>query len=219
MAAKAAPSALVVATRAADGGCTPGHVPAPQCPTGTEDGQDKGESARRTTRLRSVRCSPPGGWCPALCDGRRGGRWGGTSRRPAPLLEVLPQEQVQQRTVEQIVDPVPLVPLLCEVVPQMLEQLVDFLSPLDFPVPEQVIEVPKIVCPLRAARTVICAPQTAEQLVEAPTIVSLVEVIEQPVDIPVRAWSGTVDVFKVFSWTVFLLVCGAERGHSSSSWL
>ena len=67
----------------------------------------------------------------------------------------------------------------------------DFLSPLDFPVPEQVIEVPKIVCPLRAARTVICAPQTAEQLVEAPTIVSLVEVIEQPVDIPVRAWGGT----------------------------
>ena len=67
----------------------------------------------------------------------------------------------------------------------------NFLSPLDFLVPEQVIEVPKIVCPLRAARTVICAPQTAEQLVEAPTIVSLVEVIEQPVDIPVRAWSGT----------------------------
>ena len=39
------------------------------------------------------------------------------------------------------------------------------------------------------------APQTVEQLVEAPTIVSLIEVIrqpvEQPVDIPVRARGGT----------------------------
>ena len=115
--------------------------------------------------------------------------------RPAPLLEVLPQEQVQQRTAEQIVDPVPLVPLLHDAVPQMVEQLVDFLTPLDFPVPEQVIEVPKIVCPPRAARRVLGVPQTVEQLVDAPTIVSLIEVIrqpvEQPVDIPVRAWGGT----------------------------
>ena len=65
--------------------------------------------------------------------------------RPAPLLEVLPQVLIQQRTAEQIVDPVPLVPLLHDTVPQMVEQLVDFLTPLDFPVPEQVIDVPKIV--------------------------------------------------------------------------
>ena len=77
----------------------------------------------------------------------------------APLLEVLPQEQVQRRTVDQIVDPVPEVPLLHVFVPQMVEQLVDHLSLLDFPVPEQVIEVPKIVCPHRAARTVLGAPQ------------------------------------------------------------
>ena len=92
--------------------------------------------------------------------------------RPAPLLEVLPQEQVQRRTVEQIVDPVLEVPTLQMVVPQIVEQLVDFLSPLDIPVHEQVIDVPKIVCPPRAARTVLRAPQTVEQLVEAPTIVS-----------------------------------------------
>ena len=73
----------------------------------------------------------------------------------------------------------------------MVEQLVDLLSPLDFLVPEQVIEVPKIVCPRRASRTVLDVPQTVEQLMEAPTIVSLVEVFEQPVDIPVRAWGGT----------------------------
>ena len=85
------------------------------------------------------------------------------ARRPAPLLEVLPQ------------DPVLDVPMLQMVVPQMVEQLVDFHTPLDFPVPEQVIEVPKIVCPPRAARTVLCAPQTVEQLLEAPTIMSLIE--------------------------------------------
>ena len=34
-----------------------------------------------------------------------------------------------------------------DVVPQTVEQLVDFLAPLDFRVAEQVIEVPKIVCP------------------------------------------------------------------------
>ena len=111
------------------------------------------------------------------------------------MLEVLPQERVQRRTVEQIVDPVLEVPMLEMVVPQMVGRLVDLLSPLDFPVPDQVIEVPKIVCPPRAARAVLGAPQTVEQLVEAPTIVSLIDVIrqplEQPVDIPVRAWDGT----------------------------
>ena len=61
-------------------------------------------------------------------------------------------------------------PMLHDVVPQMVEQLVDFLAPLDFRVAEQVIEVPKIVCPPCAARTVLRAPQTAEQLVEVPTV-------------------------------------------------
>ena len=85
--------------------------------------------------------------------------------RPPSLVDVRPQERVQQRTVEQIVDPVPSVPMLHDAVPLMAEQLVDFLAPLDVRVAEQVIEVPKIVCPPRGARTVLCAPQTAEQLV------------------------------------------------------
>ena len=117
------------------------------------------------------------------------------AERPAPLLEVRPQERVQQRTVEQIVDPVLLVPLLHDVVPQMVEQLVDILSPLDFHVAEQVIEVPKIECPPRAARTVLRAPQTVEQLVEVPTPVSYSSLfqrtVEQNVDNPVAGGSGT----------------------------
>ena len=116
------------------------------------------------------------------------------AERPAPLLEVLPQERVQQRTAEQIVDPVPLVPLLHDVVPQMVEQLVDILAPLDFRIAEQVIDVPKILCPPRAARTVLREPQTVEQLVEVPTPVSfsslLQRAVEQNVDIPVAGGSG-----------------------------
>ena len=94
------------------------------------------------------------------------------AERPAPLLEVLPQERVRRRTVEQIVDPVLVVPMLFMVEPQMVEQLVDILSPLICRVAEQVVEVPKIVCPPRGARTALRAPQTVVQLVEVPTPVS-----------------------------------------------
>ena len=89
--------------------------------------------------------------------------------RPPSLVDVRPQERLQQRTVMQIVDPVPVLPLLHDVVPQMVEQLVDFLAPLDSRVAEQVIEVPTVVCPPRGARTVLGAPQMADQLVEVPT--------------------------------------------------
>ena len=114
--------------------------------------------------------------------------------RPPSLVDVRRQRRVQQRTVEQIVDPVPLVPMLHDVVPQMVEQLVDLLAPLDFRVAEQVIEVPKIVCPPRAARTVLRAPQMAEQLVEVPTVLSYSSlqqlIVKQTVDIPVPGRAG-----------------------------
>ena len=99
MAAEAAPAALVVATRAAVGGCGPGHVLAPQR-TALEDGQGQGgrelkyTAALRTkplppprrlvpSTLRSTpgrtraRHQPPGGQPRSLgCCRRRG--WGGT---------------------------------------------------------------------------------------------------------------------------------------------
>ena len=108
--------------------------------------------------------------------------------RPVPLLEVLPQERVQRRTVEQIVDPVPVVPLLHDAAPQMAEQLVDILTPLDFPVPSRLSKCPRS-CVHPALLAPSLAPQTAEQLVEALTVVSFIDVIrqlvEQIVDIPV----------------------------------
>ena len=79
--------------------------------------------------------------------------------RPAPLLKVLPQERVQQRIVEQIVDPAPSVPLLHDVVPQMVEQWWTFFSPLDLRVAEQGYRSTQDrVSHPRAARTVLpCA--------------------------------------------------------------
>ena len=70
----------------------------------------------------------------------------------------------------------------------------DLLAPHDFRVAEQVVEVPKIVCPPRAARTVLRAPQTAEQLVDVPTVVSYSSlqqlIVEQTVDMPVLGRAG-----------------------------
>ena len=107
--------------------------------------------------------------------------------RPPSLVDVRPQERLQQRTVKQIVDPVPVVPLLHDVEPQMVEQLVDFLAPLDVRVAEQVIEVPTVVCPPRGARTVLGAPQTAEQLAEVPTPPEYVLAV---VAIQTLGWAG-----------------------------
>ena len=69
-----------------------------------------------------------------------------------------PQEQVQQRTVEQFADDVPVVQILDLPVPQMVDQLVASLLHLDMPIPEQVIEVPKISSSSRLSGKVLKAP-------------------------------------------------------------
>ena len=112
---------------------------------------------------------------------------GGT--RPDRLYEVRPQDRVLRCTVEQIVDNTLIVPSLDVPVPQMENQLVEVCRQLDTHVPEQVIEVPKISSTTRhSRRRVRFAEQTAEQLVEVPTIISyssLRWILEQNVDIPV----------------------------------
>ena len=101
------------------------------------------------------------------------------------------QDQDQSRTVEQTADYAPVVQIMGTPVPQMVDQLVAIFSHVDSLIPEQVIAVPKISWPSHFPRTVLSEPQTAEQLVDAPTIVSLVQVIEQTVDIPVGAGGGS----------------------------
>ena len=112
---------------------------------------------------------------------------GGT--RPDRLYEVRPQERVQRRTVEQIVDNTLFLPTLDVPVPQMENELVEVCRLLDVFIPEQAIEVPKISSSRQSRRRrVRFAEQTAEQLVEVPTIVSyssLHGLVEQNVDIPV----------------------------------
>ena len=112
---------------------------------------------------------------------------GGT--RPDRLYEVRPQARDQRRTVEQIAVYTLIVPSLDVPVPQMANQLLEVCRQLDTPVPEQVIDVPKISSSRQSrSRRVRFAEQTAEQLVEVPTIVSyssLHRLVEQNVDIPV----------------------------------
>ena len=99
------------------------------------------------------------------------------------LFEVRPQEWDQRRTVVQIVDSPHVVPSLDVPLPQMENQLVDLCRQLDIRIPEQAIEVPKISSSSRFP----WRPQTAEQLVEVLTTVSvssLRALVEQNEDIP-----------------------------------
>ena len=101
--------------------------------------------------------------------------------RPDRLPDVSgPQERIQRRTVQQIVDYLPL-PILDDPAPQMVGQ---------------VIEVPKIprIWTMRRSVDFLRQPQTAEQLVEVPTIISfssLQRTVEQNDGIPVVGGSGT----------------------------
>ena len=120
--------------------------------------------------------------------------------RPAPLPEVAgPQAQVLQRTVEPIVDAVPLVPLLDDPVPQTVEQLQDVLKFFDalIPDPDQVIEVPKIITEDVLMRAVLRATQLAERLVEVPTIISFPMVVLLHALLKQRAVEQNVDISAV----------------------
>ena len=115
--------------------------------------------------------------------------------RPDRLFEVRPQESVQRRTVEQIVDNTLIVPSLDVLVPQMENQLVEVCRQLDVRIHVQAIEVPKISSSSRHCRRCVrFAEQTAEKLVEVPTIISysslLQRTVEQHVDIPVLGRGG-----------------------------
>ena len=115
-----------------------------------------------------------------------------------------PQDQDQQRTVEQPADYAPMVHILDAPVAQMVEQLPDIMRFFDTlsPVPEQVIEVHKIFpddVPMRT--TVRDTQQLAEQLVEVPTIVSfsaLLWIVERQDDIPVPGVGGRFAGLQVF---------------------
>ena len=82
-----------------------------------------------------------------------------------------PHDRIQQRTVEQLAEVVPMVHILDIPEPQGVDQLVDVLRFVDalVLVAEQVIEVPKIILENIPPRRLVRDPQLAEQLVDVPT--------------------------------------------------
>ena len=76
----------------------------------------------------------------------------------------------------------------------MVEQLVDVLSLYDLQVPEQVIDVPKIILENIPSRRLCREPQLAEHLVEVPTVLYF---LKQKVDNPVprRGGAGSLQGF------------------------
>ena len=98
---------------------------------------------------------------------------------PAPLSEVAGrQEKVERHFVEHLAEFAPMV--------QILDAPV--LRILDFPIAEQVIDVPKISCSPCPLRSLVPVPQSAEQWVEVPTVLSPTRIAlwiaEQIVGIP-----------------------------------
>ena len=121
-----------------------------------------------------------------------GGRRPGVLKEPEPPNVV---ERVLRHTVDQIVVAVPLVPLLDDPVPQMVDTVLEFFRALDLPVGEQVIAVPKISTDRVSQRLVERRlPHIVEQLVEVPTVLTptriALQIAEQIVDTPVPRGRG-----------------------------
>ena len=114
--------------------------------------------------------------------------------RPPPLVEERPQVRIQQLTVELMIDVSPYVQILDAPVAQVEDHALEFFRRMDLPVAEQVIEVPKISRSPCPSRSPFPEPQSAEQLVEVPTMLSptriAVQIAEQIVDTPVLRGRG-----------------------------
>ena len=153
----------------------------------TEDGQERSVGART---LKKSPAEAGQHLCLRLLAGRA--RLSGTSWRILASLQV------------QILD----LP-----VPQMVENVTDTLWILDFSIAERVIEVPKISCSPCPLRSLVPEPQSAEQLVEVPTVLSptriALQIAEQIVGIPVPQgswWQAACSRFspRKFNSDVFL---------------
>ena len=93
----------------------------------------------------------------------------GGSRPPCLGEPRGPQEKVQQCTVEQLADVVPMVQILDTLGLLGRDQVVEVLRKLDVPAVEQLIAVPLVSLDRVFQRSAIHPPQKAEQLVEVQT--------------------------------------------------
>ena len=120
----------------------------------TDRTEEQGPGSRGSRRTATVefRETPLPSRSSSSCTKKR--RGAAAFAEPRPLRD----------TMEQLADFAPKVQILDE--PQTVEQLV--FKHIDISVPEQVIEVPKILCPARPSRAVLADAQMGEQLVEVP---------------------------------------------------
>ena len=114
---------------------------------------------------------------------------------PAPLSEVAGrQDMVVRHVMDDLGSVCQFVQILDLPVPQTVDNVTDALRILDRPMAEQVMEVPKISCSPCPSRSPIPEPQSAEQLVEVPTVLSptriALQIAEQIVDTPVPRGRG-----------------------------
>ena len=112
------------------------------------------------------------------------------ARRPPPLVDVRPSSCAQRHIMEDLGALAPSVQLLDLPVPQMVQNVTDtLLRILDFPIAEQVISVPTVSCASCPSRSQVPEPQSADQLVEVPTVLTAtriaLQIAEQIVDTPV----------------------------------
>ena len=114
---------------------------------------------------------------------------------PAPLSEIAGRQgMVERHVVEDLGELAPMVQILDLPVPQMVDNVLDALRIPVRPMAVQVIEVPKILIDVIPARSLVPEPQTPEQLVEVPTVLSptliALQIAEQIVDTPVPQGRG-----------------------------
>ena len=109
--------------------------------------------------------------------------------RPLPLVEVQPSERAQRHAVEGLGEFAPMVQILDAPVPQMVDYVAQDFRLLDRPIAEQVITVPTVSCASCPSRSRVPEPQSADQLVEVPTVLSptriALQIAEQTVATPV----------------------------------
>ena len=115
------------------------------------------------------------------------------TRRPPPLVDVMPSSRAHRHIMEDLGELAPSVQLLDLPVPHMVDQMVDILKIIAMLLPavdEQVIDVPKIIQDPTPQRLKPPEPrQLVEQLVEVPTVLTptriALQMAQQIVDTPV----------------------------------
>ena len=109
----------------------------------------------------------------------------GGSRPPCMGVLRGPLVGLELHFLEHMADICPFVQFLDAPVPQPVENVTDTLRVLDLPTAEQVIVVPKISCSPCPSRSLVPDPQSVDQLLEVPTVLSALRIAEQIVGIPV----------------------------------